>query len=968
MDYSSPSNRLLDSTQTHLQQLENRPNRLSDPPSTLAELPTVPSGEVRPHLILPLLVWLTRPLLTATSTAMTSTASSSLSPSRTPTSAPSHLQPHSSISGPAYLSALSAFIKQHEASLANYYAPRPRNPPRQHTPPSWATVLTLGIVPTAEGGASSSSPTPPPPRRDPLVLKFDPHHLYYLLLKFDELGISGAGELDVKIDGGTSRPMSVDYSSLPLPTNGAGVGGGSILGGMFGLGAAGAPKADDARSVTSGISSFSFGSGWWGLGGGAQKEQQDEAEDVRYIYSSCTKLPALKLSPFLLTSSPSAASGKKDTTPALVRVVEGFEDCPPPSTCVPLGAFKNLSSLVLEDLDPRGFLGWDILSIQLRSLEVHRGGIEDIGELICDAPTEDEKRRMATEWRGRAVGSERRRRAEGTASTGGSEDLLAPSGKDSHSPPSPATASYPTPSKLAWSSLRHLSLSDNSLTFIPSPPLSFLPTLTSLDLSSNLLISIPPGLSHLTSLRSLNLSDNMIDSLLGVSRALGAIEVLNLSNNRLENLSGLDRLPALDRLDVRDNHLSEALEISRVARLPHLREVWVRGNPFARKKEEGGDEGWRIKVFSYFSEEDAHGHRDLAAGEIKVDGSGMNGQERRTVEAENSRRGAPARRRASTGAQGAERVAETRGGEAKVVGRRVVTAPHRAHHRASSPPPPLPSSSSTATTAADPHSSDANAAPSTSKPVTPKPKRRKPRRIVDLDAAPASTSHPIPPPSSSGQFSDSDPTSSGADLPRNATARLDRPSTVTEESTSTSTDDALSASPQVSSSTSPNAPKRQHQRYASSPSTSRLSAAGAAQSARAARVSASTYEPPIFSSSSGGEDAVEKSGEAFRRKIERLRDEVGESWLSVLGEREAMSELEAKRRVEAAGVELPLAAAPASAAIEARGSGEGEALGGAEAEGAGENGEAEEEAPQVKQGVKVVQKKKGGKGKGKKKK
>jgi hypothetical protein len=906
---------------------------------------------------------------------MTSTTSSSLSPSRTltPTSSPLH----SSISGPAYLTALSSFIKTHEQALANYYQPRPpRNVKAAHAPPSWTTVLTLGIVPTAE--SSSPSSTPPPPRRDPLVLKFDPHHLYYLLLKFDELGISGAGELDVKVDGGTSRPMSVDYSSLPFPPGGAGTGGGSVLGGMFGLGGAGPPKADDARSVTSGISSFSFGSGWWGLGSGgaAQKEQQDEATDVRYIYSSCTKLPALKLSPFLLTSAPTVASGKKDTTPALVRAVEGFEDCPPPSTCVPLGAFKNLSSLILEDLDPRGFLGWDVLSVQLRSLEVHRGGIEDIGELICDAPTEDEKRRMATEWRGRAVGSERRRRAEGSASTGEGEDLLATSGE---APPSPATASYPTPSKLAWSSLRHLSLSDNSLTFIPSPPLSFLPTLTSLDLSSNLLISIPPGLSHLTSLRSLNLSDNMIDSLLGVSRALGAIEVLNLSNNRLENLSGLDRLPALERLDVRDNQLYEALEISRVARLPHLREVWVKGNPFARKREEssgrgsaGGEEGWRVKVFSYFEEEEQHGHRDLAAGEIKVDGTGMTSQERRVVEAESSRRGAPARRRASTGAQGAERVAETRGGEAKVVGRRVVTAPHRphhSHHRPSSPPPPLPSTFTAA--AADSHSSDNTAGPpsgSATKPVIPKPKRRKPRRVVDLDASPTSASHPLPPPSSSsaGQFSDSDPTSSGADLPRNAlVSRGERPSIVVEESTSTSTDDALSASPRVSS--SPPNTFSKHQRYASSPSTSRLSASASASnpSPRAARVSASTYEPPTFT---GGEaEAAEKSGEAFRRKIEKLRDEVGESWLSVLGEREARSDREKEALARGEGA---IAEAPAPPGMdETEVSTPAEENGGKETAAAeGQPTEVEAEAPQVKQGVKVVQKKKGGKGKGKKKK
>ncbi|GAA6002880.1 hypothetical protein JCM10207_001880 [Rhodosporidiobolus poonsookiae] len=888
---------------------------------------------------------------------------------------------HASIAGPDYLAALARFIRTHESALANFYAPRPRT--KQPPPPSWTTVLTLGIVPTAESSSSPAPRPPPPPRRDPLVLKFDPHHLYYLLLKFDELGIPGAGDLDVKVDGGTSRPMSVDYSALVPPGGPTENGGpGSILGGMFGLGGngAGRRKDSDASSMRSGISSFSFGSGWWGLGGG-QAPQQDEAADVRYIYSSCTKLPALWLSPFLLTAAP--PPGAKDSTPALVRVVDGFEDCPPPDTCVPLLAFKNLQSLVLEDLDPRGFFGWDVLSVQLRSLEVHRGGIEDIGELICDAPVEDATRRAATERRDRAVGSERRRRAEGSASFA-TEAATSHVDNDSRAP-SPSAAAYPTPSRHAWSSLRHLSLSDNSLTFIPSPPLKFLSMLTSLDLSSNLLISIPPGLAHLTSLRSLNLSDNMIDSLLGVAKALGAIEVLNLSNNRLENLSGLDRLPALERLDVRGNHLSEALEISRVARLPHLREVWVRGNPFARKPEEGGEDNWRVKVFGYFADEEAHGHRDIDAGEVSLDGSTMGMGERRAVEAESSRKGTPlGRRRASMGA--AERVAETRPAEAKIVGRRVVTAPHRQHHgRATSPPPPpvpaLPTATADAPSPA--HPTPAATAPSPVKTPT-KPKRRKPRRIVDLDADP---SHP----GGGVHYSDSDPHSSGAEASHAARLRGPGPSTVAEESTTTTTTDdgGLSSSPRHAST---------HTRFASSPSTSRVigtsslsPATGKGTTPRRDRVSASTYEPATTSAATFGSPGagVESSAEAYRRRIEKLRDEVGESYLSVLGEREAMKELMKRREggvapsaerapdngnakdepsSSASNVEPPSPVKadqpdePASTPMPADAS-PAEPAGEAEAETEAEGEAAAVTAPAMKEGVKVVKKKKKGKGK-----
>ncbi|GAA5975359.1 hypothetical protein JCM11641_005952 [Rhodosporidiobolus odoratus] len=878
-------------------------------------------------------------------------------------SASTFTPPYSAISGPTYLSSLARFIRTHEHALANYYAPRPSTTRHKPPPPGWTTVLTLGIVPTAESSSSPTpSPTPIPPRKDPLVLKFDPHHLYYLLLKFDELGIAGAGELDVRVEGGTSRPMSVDYSALLPPATEQG--NGSILGGMFGLSGKSGKKDDDALSVRSGMSSFSFGSGWWGLGGAATNEQQeDEATNVRYIYSSCTKLPALKLSPFCLAAP--TGVGAKDTTPPLVRVVEGFEDCPPPDTCVPLLAFKNLSSLVLEDLDPRGFLGWDVLSVQLRSLEVRRGGLEDIGELICDAPVEDSARRVATGRRDRAVGYERRWRAEGSAS---SVEARVEPGRE---PPSPTTAAYPTPSKLAWSSLRHLSLSDNSLTFIPSPPLTFLPTLTSLDLSSNLLISIPTGLSHLTSLRSLNLSDNMIDSLLGVASALGAIEVLNLSQNRLENLSGLDRLPVLERLDVRENRLQEALEVSRVARLPHLREVWVRGNPFSRTKEEGGEEGWRAKVFGYFAEEDSHGHRDFTAREIRIDGSGMSSSERRAVEAERSRRGTPlGRRRASTGA--AERLAEMRGGEAKVVGRRVVTAPHRHHHhdhshRPASPPPPVPPL---------PTLSAADCSPSSSRPTSPspahlkspaKPKRRKPRRIVDLDADPSSSAHPATASSSGvGRYSDSDPTSSGAETSRTRLnpGRVHRPSTVAEEPLSApTTDDGLSSSPRLQASFA------KHQRHASSPSTgtrqggsSSLTSSPSKGLSRRDRISASTYEYPTTTHGAGRE-GIESSGEAYRRKIEQLRDQVGDSYLAVWGEREAMA---ARNKGKQSTATIGQAEELSALEPEARQKRPGEEAGGDEVK-AGEGGEGEQAAvaPAMKEGVKVVKKKKV---KGKKKK
>ncbi|POY71123.1 hypothetical protein BMF94_5880 [Rhodotorula taiwanensis] len=787
-----------------------------------------------------------------------------------------------SIAGTAYLEALAQFIRRHEAALADYNAPRPRISPA----PSWTTVLTLGIVPTADPSPSDGSRSmPAPPRKDPLVLRFDPHHLYYLLLKFDEIDLPSSGDLDVRVEGGTTRPMMVDYSAMSGPSattttpglsgpnsQGKDGDGASLFGGMFGR-----PRADDTRSIQSGMSSFSFGSGWWGLGS-KQPQQVDEAATVRYIYSSCTKLPALRLSPFQLSPPSQSGSSSSRNSSGLSRIVQGFEDCPPPATCVPLLAFKNLSSLTLEDLDPRGFLGWDVLSVQLRSLSVHRGGIEDLGELICDAPSEDLARREQEERRNKPVGTERKRRAEGVMQSSLVLDPREETGVDDDEgrPPSSAAsvAAYPTPPRLAWSSLRHLSLADNSLTFIPSPPLTFLPTLTSLDLSSNLLITIPPGLAHLTSLRSLNLSDNMIDSLLGIAKALGAIEVLNLSQNRLENLSGLDRLPALERLDLRSNAVYDVLEVSRLARLPHLRELWLAENPLTASRLEGGDDKWRVKCFGYFAEEEALGHRDLDAGQVRIDGRIMTSSERRVLEAEYlSRQGRPlglGRRKTSHDVlRGGDRPAEERNGQqAKVVGRRVVTAPHR-HARAPSPPPPPVPSASPQPDTADTASVNTASADERSRKAAIKPKRRKPQRIVDLDG-------PDPRSQSSRGLADDGTTDSDQ-----AGARL--PPATSDARPGTSGPKQRPSGP---------GPRRERM-----PSTLGDAAATAADS----------------SSSEAG------SGEAFRRKIEALRNEVGESWLSVLAEREAREERERKERerVPAAPQAAPVTLATAVPSAEA---------------------------------------------------
>lgn len=148
-----------------------------------------------------------------------------------------------------------------------------------------------------------------------------------------------------------------------------------------------------------------------------------------------------------------------------------------------------------------------------------------------------------------------------------------------------------------WRFLRHLGLADNSMTTLPSD--CFMPvanTLHSLDLSSNLFAEIPDSLPTLTALRALNLSNCMINSLRSIAKnPLPAITALNLRGNRLSSLAGIERLLSLERLDLRDNNLTDPTEIARLTGLPEIREIWVSGNPFTKTHA-----NYRVTIFNLF--------------------------------------------------------------------------------------------------------------------------------------------------------------------------------------------------------------------------------------------------------------------------------------------------------------------------------------------------------------------------------
>ncbi|KAG7446373.1 uncharacterized protein BT62DRAFT_968114 [Guyanagaster necrorhizus] len=452
--------------------------------------------------------------------------------------------------GDDYIRRIASFIRNNEKNLAEAGFVRRRRPrqPAQDTVSLFNPLGWFGVDPAA------ASPV------KPIILSIDTHHLFYLLMRIEALGID-IGTLDVRVDA-PSRPMS--YRNLFPDTDKS-----ETL------------SLASFRSSLSAVSAFSLGGGWWG-----KPEPLTLESELKYIYSSFTKLPALSVT----------APGRK--------IISELANESSNENAIPLNSFKNLQSLECADIDPRALLGWDRLAESLCSLKIKKSGLEDISDIFIGAVLDDQARRDGSTSRKRhrriPRGPERRTSFYSTQlpnSVPEDEGGENPNHEVSSEPHSGTITPPPQLSSLKWAFLKHLSLADNALAFFPAELIPHLTSLVHLDLSSNLLVSIPSGLGSLYNLVSLNLSDNMIDSVLGIYHNLGQVLHLNLAHNRLESICGLERLHGLERVDLRHNSLDDCAEIGRLAPLPNITEVWVEGNPFTE------DEGYRISCFDFFWKE-----------------------------------------------------------------------------------------------------------------------------------------------------------------------------------------------------------------------------------------------------------------------------------------------------------------------------------------------------------------------------
>lgn len=201
----------------------------------------------------------------------------------------------------------------------------------------------------------------------PAKLALTSHHLFYLLSRFEELGIP-VGPMNVRLENLHAETSAnyVSFLSKAQRQKGRGSDGDSMH------------SVSSVRSVMSGMSSLWSSFSLGGANSAAKTEKQKAALelDLKYLYSAFTKIPCLRLSP-----------------DRRARLIEGYEEFPF-DTAVPLYAFKNISALEISDIDIRQFFGWDRLAEQLRTLTVKRAGVEDPADLLINIVLDDmDKRR-----------------------------------------------------------------------------------------------------------------------------------------------------------------------------------------------------------------------------------------------------------------------------------------------------------------------------------------------------------------------------------------------------------------------------------------------------------------------------------------------------------------------------------------------------------------------------------------------
>eukprot|EP00611_Tribonema_gayanum_P002233 TRINITY_DN1161_c0_g1_i1.p1 TRINITY_DN1161_c0_g1~~TRINITY_DN1161_c0_g1_i1.p1 ORF type:complete len:662 (+),score=114.91 TRINITY_DN1161_c0_g1_i1:168-2153(+) len=169
----------------------------------------------------------------------------------------------------------------------------------------------------------------------------------------------------------------------------------------------------------------------------------------------------------------------------------------------------------------------------------------------------------------------------------------------------------------AWTKLEVLQLRSCGVS-ATDPSLRLLPAVRHLDLSFNLIEDLD-FFQDCIKLDHLDLSHNGISCLVDVHLTLGNVHTLLLGSNAIRTTEGLERLLALEVLDLEHNRIFDDEDVARLGLLPCLAHLTLSGNPVARQKR------YRRKVMTLLLQGGMHA---LADAEFTLDSKAVSGIER----------------------------------------------------------------------------------------------------------------------------------------------------------------------------------------------------------------------------------------------------------------------------------------------------------------------------------------------------
>ena len=443
----------------------------------------------------------------------------------------------SSIEGNVYIQQLATYIRRNEEALAN------------------------GLLSFSKSRSNVKS----------LRINFTIHHLYFIIDRLDSssLGVD-IGPLNVKLDTPNHEPTFISFLANNARSR------------HFDSDTRSISSINSMKSIVSSASVYirSFNS---------SKDPNTFQKDLKYIYSSFTKIPCLVLTPKTKTAS-----------------ILSYEEYPC-DTAVPLKMFKNLQVLELISYEPNEIVGWHHLADQLRILIIRNARISDLGELLFNLVIDDESGRSSFNIH---------RRKHDFLENALSYDILdhenaflrrdfddnwrktrhkdiddvfrrdafeeSKHSKDDNDTPKPfdgyqkrsrsntvgagsdtvyEVKDYKRLPESKWSFLKQLTVTETSISSISNYIFKPLGNLVKLNLSANLLEEIPSGIDKLHNVKYLNFADNYIKDLSNLPKNLHHLTTLNLNNNKLTNLNGLQNLITLEKIDLRRNQLAEISDL-----------------------------------------------------------------------------------------------------------------------------------------------------------------------------------------------------------------------------------------------------------------------------------------------------------------------------------------------------------------------------------------------------------------------